>query len=59
MGLNPALTTIDIRAEVIGRRAVNQLFSRIRNKVDSIPTKILVEPCLVEGASVAVIKPAE
>lgn len=58
MGLNPSLTTIDIRAETIGRRAVQQLFARIRNKVDSIPTKILVEPCLVEGSSVAVVSPA-
>ena len=59
MGLNPPLTTIDIRAEAIGRRAVHQLFSRIRNQVDSIPTRILVEPRLVEGGSVAVISPAD
>lgn len=59
MGLNPALTTIDIRAEAIGRRAVQQLFSRIRNKVESIPTKILVEPSLVEGESVTVVAPAD
>ena len=57
MGLNPPLTTIDIRAEAIGRRAVQQLFWRIRNKRESFPTKILVEPCLVEGGSVAVVKP--
>lgn len=53
MGLNPALTTLDIRAEAIGRRAVEQLLWRIRNKSDGIPTKIMVEPRLVEGASVA------
>ncbi|MCB1103717.1 MAG: LacI family DNA-binding transcriptional regulator [Opitutaceae bacterium] len=55
MGLSPALTTIDIRAEAIGRRAVQQLLWRIRNKGEDIPTKILVEPRLIEGASVAVI----
>ncbi len=57
MGLNPRLTTLDVRAEAIGRRAVQQLFWRIRNKADGIPTKILVEPALVEGGSVAVITP--
>lgn len=57
MGLNPSLTTIDIHAEAIGRRAVQQLFWRIRNKTDDFPTKILVEPGLVEGDSVAVVTP--
>jgi LacI family transcriptional regulator len=59
MGLNPALTTLDIRAEAIGRRAVHQLFWRIRNKKDNIPTKILVEPSLIEGASVSVVTPTD
>ena len=59
MGLNPVLTTIDIRAEAIGRRAVQQLLWRIQNKTDSFPTKILVEPHLVEGQSVAVVTPAD
>lgn len=59
MGLNPSLTTLDVRAEAIGRRAVQQLFWRIRNKNEQIPTKILVEPCLVEGDSVAVLNPAD
>jgi len=58
MGLNPSLTTIDVRAEAIGRRAVHQLFWRIRNKTDTVATKILVEPRLIEGGSVAVISPA-
>lgn len=58
MGLSPSLTTIDVRAEAIGRRAVQQLCWRIRNRSDTVPTKILVEPCLVEGGSVAVLKPA-
>jgi len=59
MGLNPPLTTIDIRAEAIGRRAVHQLFWRIRNKMENIPTKVLVEPRLIEGGSVAVVTPTE
>lgn len=59
MGLVPALTTLDVRAEAIGRRAVQQLFWRIRNKNEQIATKILVEPCLIEGGSVAVVKPAD
>jgi LacI family transcriptional regulator len=59
MGLNPALTTLDVRAEAIGRYAVQQLLWRIRNPGENISTKILVEPCLVEGASVAVATPAD
>lgn len=53
MGLNPVLTTLDVRAEAIGRRAVHQLLWRIKNQEDQVATKILVEPCLIEGASVA------
>ncbi len=59
MGLNPVLTTLDVRAEAIGRRAVHHLFWRIRNKNEKIPMKILVEPCLIEGGSVAVVPPAD
>jgi len=59
MGLNPVLTTIDIRAEAIGRGAVQQLFWRIRNKSEHIPAKLLIEPCLIEGDSVAVVTPAD
>ena len=55
MGLSPALTTIDIRAETIGRRAVERLLWRIEHPEDVVPTKIVVEPVLVEGASVATI----
>lgn len=53
LGLDPALTTLDIRAEAIGRRTVQQLCWRIRNPTDTVPTNIWVEPCLVEGGSVA------
>ena len=56
-GLNPPLTTLDVRAEAIGRRAVQQLLWRVRTKDDTVATKILVEPRLVEGGSVAAIKP--
>jgi len=52
-GLNPPLTTIDIRAETIGRRAVERLLWRIDHPEDTVPTKVVVEPVLVEGRSVA------
>ena len=55
MGLTPALTTIDIRAETIGRRAVERLLWRIEHPEDDVATKIVVEPVLVEGASVATL----
>ena len=55
-GLNPTLTTIDIRAETIGRRAVERLLWRIEHPEDVVATKILVEPVLVEGVSVATVE---
>jgi DNA-binding LacI/PurR family transcriptional regulator len=55
LGLNPPLTTIDIRAETIGRRAVERLIWRIDHPEDVVPTKIVVEPVLVEGGSVAAV----
>jgi DNA-binding LacI/PurR family transcriptional regulator len=58
MGLSPMLTTLDVRAEAIGRRAVQQLLWRMRRPGEMVTTKILVEPVLVEGASVAAIAPA-
>ena len=57
MGLTPALTTIDIRAETIGRRAVERLLWRIDHPEDLVPTKIVVEPILVEGGSVSTLHP--
>jgi len=57
LGLTPALTTLDIRAEAIGRRAVHQLFWRIRYPAENIPTNLFIEPTLVEGDSVAVVTP--
>ncbi|MGH8018356.1 MAG: LacI family DNA-binding transcriptional regulator [Opitutaceae bacterium] len=56
MGLNPALATIDIRAEVIGRRAVEQLLWRLRRPSDDTATRIMIEPRLVEGGSVAALE---
>lgn len=53
LGLNPPLSTIDIRAETIGRRAVERLIWRIEHPEDMVPTKTVVEPVLVEGKSVA------
>jgi len=52
-GLNPGLTTIDVHAETIGRRAINQLLWRIRHPHESHPVQILVEPSLVVRDSVA------
>ena len=45
-GLNPRPATVDIQAERVGDRAVQQLFWRMQNKNDP-HIKILVEPSLV------------
>lgn len=57
MGLNPVLTTLDVRAETIGRRAVEQLLWRVRHPGEAVAMKILIEPRLVEGGSVAQLQP--
>ena len=57
MGLKPTLTTIDIRAELIGRRAVEHLLWRIRRPSDEAAVRIMIEPRLVEGESVALLSP--
>ena len=51
--LHPALSSIDVHAEVIGRRTVEQLLWRMREPAGSPSCQILVEPTLVERASVA------
>ena len=56
-GPHPSLTTIDVQAEAIGRRAVDQIRWRLDHPTDDIPTRILIEPKLVEGASVADLLP--
>jgi DNA-binding LacI/PurR family transcriptional regulator len=53
MNLHPSVTTIDVHAEAVGRRAVDQLLWRIRHPEDDNSTQVLVEPTLVEGESVA------
>lgn len=50
--LHPALTSIEVHAEAIGRRAVDQLLWRISHPMDSLPVQVLVEPNLVERDSV-------
>jgi DNA-binding LacI/PurR family transcriptional regulator len=53
MNLQPAVTTIDVHAESVGRRAVDQLLWRIRHPDEQMSIQVLVEPSLVEGQSVA------
>lgn len=53
--LHPALTTIDVHAEAIGRHAVDQLLWRIARPADSLPVQVLVEPTLVERDSVVAL----
>ena len=53
--LHPSLTTIDVHAEAIGRRAVDQLLWRIRHPEETLACQVLVEPTLVERKSVAAI----
>jgi len=52
MGIHPALTTIDVHAETIGARAVDQLAWRTQHPEEP-SVNIGVEPSLVEGDSVA------
>jgi DNA-binding LacI/PurR family transcriptional regulator len=54
MGVHPALATIDIHAEEIGRRAVDQLAWRLVHR-DRPGSEIAIEPTLVEGESVATL----
>ena len=55
-GLNPQLTTVDVQAEFVGRRAVEQLFWRIANPAEPVTMQVLVEPRLVVRHSVARLK---
>lgn len=54
MGIHPALTTIDVHAHEIGRRAVDQLAWRLTHR-DMTSVDIGLEPQLIEGDSVAAI----
>jgi DNA-binding LacI/PurR family transcriptional regulator len=51
MGIHPTLTTIEVHAEDIGRRAVDQLAWRIGHR-DEVTCEISLEPTLIEGESV-------
>lgn len=51
-GLDPALTTIDIHAEEIGRNAVELLLMRIEQRLAGPAVQMLVEPELVKRDSV-------
>ncbi len=53
MNLRPGLTTIDIHADVIGRRAVDQLLWRIQHPHEPLSLQILVDPTLADRESVA------
>jgi DNA-binding LacI/PurR family transcriptional regulator len=55
MDLNPGVTTIDVHAEFIGRRAVDQLLWRMKHRDVSLAVQVLIEPTLVERASVAAL----
>jgi DNA-binding LacI/PurR family transcriptional regulator len=55
MNLHPSVTTIDVHADTIGRRAVDQLLWRINNPAEDSCLQVLVEPSLVEGDSVATL----
>lgn len=52
MGLDPPLTTINVRAEVIGQNAVGRLHWRLSHPEDKTPCRLLIEPVLVERESV-------
>jgi DNA-binding LacI/PurR family transcriptional regulator len=53
--LSPQLTSIDVRAEVIGSRAVHQLLWRIAHPNEEHDIQILIEPALNVGESVATL----
>jgi LacI family transcriptional regulator len=53
--LYPSLTTIDVHARTIGRRAVDQLTWRMSHGTSSPPMGLNVLPILLEGDSVATL----
>jgi LacI family transcriptional regulator len=52
MGLNPPLTTVDVRADAIGRNAVARLLWRVAHPADEVPVELLVQPALAVRESV-------
>lgn len=55
-GLTPSLTTIDVQADAIGRNAVARLLWRSKHPLEKVDARILVDPILVERASVPLLK---
>lgn len=53
VNLHPSLATVNVHADLIGRRAVDQLLWRIAHPADTVDTQLLIKPTLVEGPSVA------
>ena len=53
--LHPGLTSIDIHADFIGRRAVDQLLWRIAHPLEPNTVQLLAEPTLVVRESVAAL----
>jgi DNA-binding LacI/PurR family transcriptional regulator len=51
-GLQPALATVDLQPEAVGRRAVERLLGRIRHPADPLSTRVVVDPVLLVGDSV-------
>lgn len=56
MGLHPSLTTIDVRADAVGRNAVARLLWRVSHPGDAPPARILIEPTLTERNSVQTVR---
>jgi DNA-binding LacI/PurR family transcriptional regulator len=52
MGLNPPLTTVDVRPDAIGRNAVARVLWRVAHPSDATPVTLLVQPVLTERESV-------
>lgn len=55
-GLFPALTTIDIRSEEVGRESVRLLKRRIESGLGSTSQDVQIDPMLIEGESVLNLK---
>lgn len=55
-GLYPALTSIAVHADEIGRRAVSQLSSRLLGTAEKSLVEIQLEPELIEGNSVSLLR---
>jgi DNA-binding LacI/PurR family transcriptional regulator len=53
--LYPALTTINVRPETVGRRAVDQLIHRLDSEPSEPPVEVSAEPVLGEGKSVRTV----